>query len=158
MSSLHTRAGSFVIDPMILVAACFCLPASAAAQAAQDTVRARLRDHEAWISGRLVRFDSVLVLDQAGRSLELQRQDLLQVQVYRRRSPLAFVALGAGVALAGYQVARWVAGPGSDWACDGCGITWHEDRDYLLFGAGGMALGAVVYLAWPPRWKNVLGP
>lgn len=158
MSSNYTRASSLLLKPVILAAACLCLAGSAPAQTGGDTVRARLRDSPVWISGRLLRFDSVLVLDQSGQHLQLQREDLLQVQVYRRRSPLLFLALGAGAALGGYTAARLIAGPDSDWACDGCGITWHEGRDYLVFGAGGIALGAIAYFILPPRWKSVFRP
>ncbi len=158
MFLLHTRAHSLLMRPMILAATCFCIVGTAAAQTAGDTVRARVGHSVVWISGRFVRFDSALVMDQAGKRLQLQREDLLQVQVRRRRSPLVFLALGAGVALAGYHTARLIAGPDSRWACDGCGFTWHEDRDYYIVGAGGMiVLGTITYFIWPPRWKTVFG-
>ena len=158
MFFINARTASFPIRSLTLAAACFCVVGSASAQAVGDTVRARPRDSEVWMSGRLLRFDSVLVLDQSAQRLQLQREDLLQVQVYRRRSPLVFLALGVGVALAGYHTARLVAGPDSRWACNGCGFTWHEERDYLVFGAGGIALGAIAYFIWPPRWKTVFSP
>ena len=156
--SLHAPAGSFLMRRLILPAAAwFCVVGSAAAQTPGDTVRALLRDSQVWMSGRFVRFDSVLVLDQSSQRLQLQRENLLQVQLFRRRSPLGFLALGAGVALAGYTAVRVSAGSDSRWACNGCGITWSESRDYLVFGVGGIALGAIAYFILPPRWKNVLG-
>ena len=158
MFALRARARSFLVTLMIPTGVSLCLVGSATAQTRGDSVRARLRDSDVWTSGRFVRFDSLLLLEQSGQRLQLQRELLVQVQAYRRRSPLLFLALGTGVALAGYHVARLVAGSDSDWACDGCGITWHEGRDYLLFGAGGFALGAIAYFIWPPRWKTVFAP
>jgi hypothetical protein len=158
MFFLRARAAQILTGSLIAAAVSSCAVGPAAAQTLGDTVRARLRDGGPWMSGRFVRFDSVLVLDRSSERLQLQRAELVQLQAYRRRSPLVFVALGAGLALAGYQAARLIAGPDSRWACDGCGITWHEGRDYLVFGAGGIALGAIAYFVWPPQWRTVFGP
>lgn len=132
-----------------------CVFASTAAQRTGDRVRASVLNSEAWTYGRLVRFDSLLVLHRSDRRVQLPRETLVRVQAYRPRNVVPFLALGAAVTLGGYSAARLIAGSDSRWACDGCGITWSESRDYVLFGVAGIALGGIARAIFPGRWKDI---
>jgi hypothetical protein len=140
---------------LILVVALVCMAGGAIAQTTGDSARARLRAGAEWSSGRLVRFDSILVLRQLGQDVQLARRNLVQVQVYRRTNPVLAMVIGTGMGLAGYGIARSIAGSNSEWACHGCGITWSEPGDYLLFGSIGLGAGLIAHAILPKHWKTI---